>query len=191
MVVLKLIGKRMKREGFNIASKLVNEPSFKWALSAFLFCLKKTLIVSILCLSVACSNGYQKTPGDDVYYVAFEPDWEVFDSGEFQYGSNRSYQLGGSRGEYNQFHMMHIQFKMKDGREFKETFDMSKLIESLVKNQDVFDVRNTTWGGSASIRTYIRNNEIEIVYEVWERIQIPPYFYSKNYEYPLIKKTLK
>ena len=149
----------------------------------------KILLVSILCVLAACSSP-QKIPGDDVYYIDFKPDWEVFESGTFMYRDNYTYQLGGSRGEYNQFYIMQLQFKLKNGRSYSESLDIGELVKQMAETRNVFDVRKTQWGGSATVVTIIKENKLELIYEVTQRIH-EPFYQLRIHKYPLFEKELK
>ncbi len=154
-------------------------------------CIKTVLLIGLLCLLAGCHGTHPKIPGADVYYVSFKPDWKVFESGTYQYGQAQEAGFGTeTRGEYNQFYPMRLHVKFKDGREFQESFDVEKLVNQLAETEEVFDTRMAKWGGAVYVTFYIKSNEINLVYEVWERIQKPPYFFSKKHNYPLLKKQL-
>ncbi len=152
-------------------------------------CIKTVLLIGLLSLLAGCHGTHPKIPGADVYYVSFKPDWKVFESGTFQYGGDRSHDLGGSRGEYNEFYTLHMQFKMKDGREFQESFDVEKLVNQLVATEEVFDTRMTQWGGGSKVVFLIKNDQIEVIYEVVEIIKKTKLTFKK-YKYLMLKKQL-
>ena len=152
--------------------------------------IKRFFFVFILLLLSACNGNYQKIPGNDVFSLKFEPDLKVFDSGTFRFGNGHTFQLGGSWGHYNEFRLLHLKFRMKDGREFEQALNIPALVKKMDENYKVFDVRKTKWGGAAKVLTRITDNELLVLYSVRERIQNPPYYTSKTHEYPLLSISL-
>jgi len=132
-----------------------------------------------------------EVPGDDEYGTQFEIDWSVFDSGTYSYGPEGSTvrQVGGGRSGYLAFYDLTLDFSFKDGRRYSEIIDVNALMRKLIKKIEVFDNRNTRWGGSATLLITIHENELMLNYRISERTLEPDYELTYYY-YPLYKKKL-
>lgn len=145
-----------------------------------------------------CANNYNKVslPGNPElsdYGIDFDTDWKVFESGTYVYGPEGSMvrHMSGRMG-YQSFYDLTLDFKFKDGRTYHEKIDVKSLIEKMVKNHEIHDLKADKWGGRTELQIRIKNDKLIIVYEVSERIkeENPVKVFSKRYYYPVFEKTL-
>ncbi len=164
-------------------------------------CLSSISIVLLILTVAACGSDKverMKIPGNpklNDYGITFKIDRSVFESGTYVYspGDRRKHGMGGGRFGYLDFYPLILDFKFKDGRKFYEEVDLKPLIQEMVKNHKIFDLKTTKWGGFAKIIIRVESDSIKMDYELVEMIKKEslPMMRYKRYYYPLFVKILK
>lgn len=135
--------------------------------------------------------------GDDEYGINFQLDYDVFDEGGYYYAPSDLYggsarkprKMGGIRSGYRRYYTLIMDFSFKDGRSFHEEVDIEALMRDLASREDIFDNRDTKWGGVTELEVTVDSGRLNIDYEVTERILEPKYKVFR-YRYPLYRKAL-
>ena len=154
--------------------------------------------VFIIMTTVGCANNNNdfSVPGNPElsdYAINFDTDWKVFDSGTYVYGpkGSEARYISGYTG-HRLFYDLTLNLKFKDGRTYHEKIKIKPLIEEMVKNHEIHDLKADKWGGMTILNITIKSEKLVISYIVSERIkeENPVKVYSKRYYYPLFEKTL-
>lgn len=156
-------------------------------------------VLILMTTTSGCATGRMtemRIPGNpnlNDYCIHFETDWDVFETGTFSYDPSDTRKLHMStRCGYQDFYILKMDFKFKNGREYHEKIDMRPLIREMVEQHKIFDLTKTKWGGMATLIVRIEQDRLVIDYEVREYIreEKPKLFFSKGHLYPIFEKTL-
>lgn len=156
-------------------------------------------VLILMTTTSGCATGRMtemRIPGNpnlNDYCIHFETDWDVFETGTFSYDPSDTRKLHMStRCGYQDFYILKMDFKFKNGREYHEKIDMRPLIREMVEQHKIFDLSKTKWGGGARLIITINIDKLSIEYLVYKRIkkENPKRLLSKKLFYPVFEKTL-
>ena len=128
--------------------------------------MKRIIWIGVLIVMTALTACDDNTlPGGvQQYSINFSPDWDVFESGTYSYGSIKDREFGNTgRGGFGYFQTLELTFSLKNGKQYQEVIELEPLIEKMVENHDLPDLRKHDFGGFAKLKIRV-GNSIEIKY---------------------------
>lgn len=94
--------------------------------------------------------------------------------------------LGGRELALQEFYTLELQYRLKSGQQIYQSIDVKALIKKLVDTVDIPNLRNSEYGGGATVVVQINATDINLAYHLHEDYLGPQgQLHFKTHVYPL------